>query len=218
MAAMRREMTTEGQVPQTPDEKIRARLFAKLKYHDPEYVLRGFLKVDLSLPLHRLPRAVRELRTRNLREHQFARQAALFTYGLSLALKRSLRFALHEADDHDAVLACRDGQVVEFNPLQLKELVPEHVNQRATFENVLRGLEKYADARDLFVAVYMNRDLKGFNFREIDTSRLRLAGLFLFGSVDPDGRRFLLVGDLTNPPNSRTAFPFDHPEPLESLP
>jgi hypothetical protein len=94
--------------------------------------------------------------------------------------------------DYDAVIRWQRADERRFTPLQLKEFVPDGVNDRATLDEIFEGLTRYRDSTDLTVAVFLNRR---FRLEEISCPRLTLGGLYLFG-VSPDQSQWFLMGDL----------------------
>lgn len=91
------------------------------------------------------------------------RQGALFAYGRSvLANDTSIKFAmvLKQADSVDTVLrsGAEEGGFT-YESVQLKEIVPDTVNEHQTLENLLESLSrKYCTGEKLTVAVHLNRD------------------------------------------------------------
>ena len=103
-----------------------------------------------------------------------------------------------------------------YAPVQLKALVPDHVNSGTSLQSEIDKLEKYQSSKDLIVAVHMNRQLQ-FVLSELRIPKLNLGGLWLFGSVAPDTSRFMLWGDLLNDPASHQ---YDYPvlnNPLQPI-
>jgi hypothetical protein len=66
---------------------------------------------------------------------------------------------LFEDRDIDCVARWIDRDTLHYCAVQLKELVPAHVNAGADIMAELAKLSKYADARDLVVAFYVNREV-----------------------------------------------------------
>ena len=98
-------------------------------------------------------------------------------------------------DDADAYLLWHDRVGQRFAPVQLKELPPEHLNARATLDELLLKLRKYPPSRQPpVVAVYTNRTM---HVAEITVpAGLNVASLWLYGAVTPDASRWCLLGDL----------------------
>jgi hypothetical protein len=107
--------------------------------------------------------------------------------------------------DYDAVVRWQRADERCFTPLQLKELVPDFVNDRATLEEILDRLTRYRDSSDVTAAVFLNRRLR---LEEISWSRLTLGGLYLFGAVSPDQSRWFLMGDLSSERASISTFSY----------
>lgn len=166
------------------------------QFLDPRAVLIKFDQVDRQFA-HRddMPEEVRSLRVRSLRPANYLRQAALFAYGMSHTQKKNIEFALLEDRDIDCITRWVDGDTVHYCPVQLKELVPEHVNATAQLESELAKLEKYADAREVVVAMYVNRRVH-LDFPITAPTNLRISELWLYGALSPDLRKWMLYGNL----------------------
>ena len=174
---------------------LRLREWQKLKYLDPELILRGLRNIALTQPLHTLPYEVRTLRRRDLRPYGEGRQAALFCYGMSKVFGRHVSFAQAEKSDYDIVARYVDGGTIRYVPVQLKELVPASVNPSADLQVELDKISKYADCRDLVVAFHLNGDRR-MEFSELRVPRESIAELWFFGARAPDQRKWLLIGDM----------------------
>ena len=188
--------------------RLRIREWQKLKYLDPEPILRGLREIAATQPLHELPYEVRSLRRRDLRPYHEGRQAALFCYGMSQVLGCPVLFAQAENSDYDIVARYVQGDTAHFVPVQLKELVPASVNPAADLQSELDKIAKYGDSRDLVVAFHLNGD------RRLELWRLRMptgaiGGLWFYGAKASDQREWLLIGDLLKVQNQ--AYEFLHP-------
>jgi|TARA_R110000787_G_C13425356_1_gene445216 hypothetical protein len=181
----------------------RIRQIAKKEFHDPAEVLRHFRSIELEMARHReagtidMPHKAHALRTNDLKNSREMRQAALFCYGMSVAINKPVLFSPEERDDYDFVASWFDGDAQHFAPVQLKELVPEHLNSRQTFEALLeKAKQKYTNSDDLTLAIYLNR-VGRFDPGEVRIDRdLKLAGIWAFGGTSPDQSKFGLWGDL----------------------
>src|SRR5690606_19753 len=88
-----------------------------------------------------------------------------------------------------------DDSTRHYCPVQLKEVVPEHLNICANFEAVVAGLKHYADSADLTVAIKLNRPDR-FDPAELRLPPdLRIGGLWVFGSLSAGQSEFGLWGD-----------------------
>lgn len=153
-----------------------------------------------------LPYKVRTLRTHGLRRWNEIRQAALFAYGISQRTPdRRFDFAHAQNADYDAVVRSQGVDEQCFTPVQLKEYVPDGVNDRATLGEILNGLTRYHDSSDLVVAIFLNRR---FRLEEIYVPPLNLGGLYLFGAAVPDQSRWFLIGDLLADDSSTSTFDY----------
>jgi len=166
-----------------------------LIFHDPAHVLREFRKLELSLPPGVDP-IVAQLRTPGLKEHREGREAALFTYGMSLASGKDIRFAHTEAEDYDFVTCWKDGDTANFTPVQLKELVSAERNPSASLPDLLASLAlKYPTPSSTVLAVYLNRGAKVDELMAVRVPSMGFAEVWYFCCVSPDAERWAIFGD-----------------------
>lgn len=190
----------------TVDTRIRE--WARLHYLDSEQILRSLRDIATTYPLHQLPYDVSSLRRRDLRVYGEGRQAALFCYAMSQVIHTPVSFAQSEASDYDIVARfVRDG-VMHYVPVQLKELVPEHLNPCTELQAELDKISKYADSTDLVVAFHLNRSAT-FQLSELRLPVATVGSLWLYGAMWPDQSRWIIVGNLLepNPPMLEFAYP-----------
>jgi hypothetical protein len=171
--------------------------FGRLEYHDPTEVLRNFRRVEIEITLS-TPDPVKHLRTNSLKRWRECREAALFCYGMSCRCGQPISFASDESADHDFVAAWVLAGVRHFAPVQLKELVPEQLNEHSTIDHLVQGLAKYR-SDTLTVAVHLNRrgTLEPSTLR---VPSLRIAALWFFWGAAPDQSKWCLFGDVLNEP------------------
>ena len=161
------------------------REWKKLKYHDPEIVLSEFRKIEENYFQIPLPQNVRNLRTHNLKNDREGREAALFCIGLSKYMGRKVIFSPTESSDYDFVVCWVEEDTMNYTGVQLKELVPEHLNPAAELNDLISGLERYKDSSNLIVAIHLNRRIQ-LDINTLTIPKLNLAGLFLFGAASED--------------------------------
>lgn len=167
----------------------------QIAFKDPEKVLAGLRWVEENLPIHELPDKVRNLRTRPLRQVLEMRQIALFSYGMSIAMKTRVDFALREEADFDALCSFEmQGQRV-FVPVQLKELVPERLNPESTFQGELDKLCKYKDSKDLIVAYHLNRKCK-FDVNKVSPPQGVVAEIWIVAAINLELTEWALIGNI----------------------
>jgi hypothetical protein len=178
-----------------------------LQYRDPRTVLLKFDQFEGQIADQNLPEDVRSLRVRSLRAAQYLRQAALFCYGMSHTSRLRVEFALFEDRDIDCVTRWMDGDTLHFCAVQLKELVPAHLNASADIVAELAKLSKYADARDLVVAFYVNREVH-LSFPMFVPAKIGVSEVWFYGATSPDRRHWMLYGDVLATP---TRYEFEYP-------
>lgn len=165
-----------------------------------EKILLGLLDVQLSYPLHELRYQAASLRTRELRDFGEGRQAALFCYGMSQRIGHAVSFAQHEARDYDVVARIEAGDQLNFVPVQLKAWVPEQVNPSSCLQAELDKLTKYADAKDICLAVYLNRSDK-LDFSQLQFPFSKVNELWFYWCSNPQQGEWTLAGNLVRPEN-----------------
>ena len=191
------------------DHEIRLRAWQKLQFREVAAILTGYADVEQHPQLGQLPAKVRNLRTRALKPFLELRQAAILCYGVAQVLEVPVYLAQSEADDYDFVAAYRIDGTIHYVPLQMKELVPSHLNSQATLQAELNKLKaKYRSSGDLVVGVHINRRVE-LVLSELDLSDLDIGELWLFGSDRPDGSEWFAMGNLldANPKEVRFSIP-----------
>ena len=139
--------------------------FAALSYRDPAVVLRELRQIEAQMVGANLSPQVRNLRTNGLKHIREFRHAALFCHGMSLRLGYQVLFSPVESSDYDFVATWRTADAQHFARVQLKELVPAHLNEGATVQALVDGLSKYS-GDDLIVAIFLNREGR-FSLEEV---------------------------------------------------
>ena len=78
-----------------------------------------------------------------------------------VATDATLRFAMVPTVDDSADAVLRTGTGTHhYEPVQLKEIVPETVNARQTLEELLADIaRRYCTREVLTIAIHLNRDL-----------------------------------------------------------
>jgi hypothetical protein len=111
---------------------------------------------------------------------------------MSLRIGHQVLFSPVESSDYDFVATWEIADVRHFAPVQLKELVPDHLNASATVQALVNGLSKYS-GDDLVVAVFLNRDGR-FSLEDLMLPALRIAELWFVFSTTPSQQLWQLVG------------------------
>lgn len=187
---------------------IRLRQLQQRDYRDPADVLRGFREVELTVLSQIEDPQIRRLRTRALKEWRETRLAALFCHKISVRSGQKVYVSKGEFEDADSVAMWQAGDEVRFTPIQIKEVAPNELNERASLQQVVDSLGKYADAEDLTVLIHLNRELR-FTPRSISfPSHSNIAALWVLGCVSPEQSRWALWGDyLDQPERSEFEYP-----------
>jgi hypothetical protein len=181
-------------------EGVAPREWQSLEFRDPKTVLLQFDEFERQYADRDIPEHIRSLRVRRLRPAEYLRQAALFCFGMSHTSRLNVQFALHEDRDIDCITRWMDGDTLHYCPIQLKELVPDHVNASTEFSGEVAKLSKYGDSRNLVVAFYINRTFH-LDFPVAVPPGLGISELWLFGATSPDRREWMLYGDVLGTPD-----------------
>ena len=179
-------------------EAVRINEWKSLRFSDPEPELIRLRELQLALADYIIDPRLGALRTNPLNSERQRREAAIFCYAISQALGIKIYYAPVESQDYDFVVVWQREDAQFFAPVQLKELVPAHVNPGASLAALLSGLEKYRNSRDLVVAIHLNREMR--NFAEVLVPKLAVAQVWLYGAISPDQSKWMLYGDLLDQP------------------
>ncbi|MEQ1489182.1 MAG: hypothetical protein ABL932_01400 [Terricaulis sp.] len=174
---------------------VRLRQFAKLDYGNPHRFLRELRKFEYTVAASDTALRLKTLRTNGLKREREMRDAALFCVGMSHNLGTEVLFAPVEDQDYDFVATWRTDATQHFCPVQLKEVVPTHLNPTASIQDVIGMLSHYGDSTDVSVAIKFNQigrfERAGVN----PPNRLQIGGLWVFGAVTEDQSMWALWGD-----------------------
>ena len=181
--------------------RTRLNHWRQLNYRNPEPVLRELRTIEVSVMenANEISPHVRTLRTNELKHIREFRQAAIFCHGMAQQLGCPVHFAPVEDSDYDFVAAYTIDECHHFVPVQLKELVPRHLNEAATLDEILHSLRKYPSSKDLTVVVYLNRQ-GTVTPRKIEDPELRIGALWLVCSTPPDASSWIMIGDMLTEP------------------
>jgi len=174
---------------------IRNRQFAQLEYGDPFGFLIKLRELEIHVASSDTDVRIRNLRSNNLKPVREMREAALFCVGMSERIGCKVLFAPVEQQDFDFVATFVVAECQHFVPVQIKEIVPTHLNNTTSPQHVINGLTKYADSKDLCIAVHLNR-VGHFDPEEICVpDNLFIGELWIFGSINEDQTEWGIWGD-----------------------
>lgn len=189
-------------------EKIRTNKWAQFKYHDPRDILIKLRELEVIVAQSNLDEKVKSLRKQKFNKYLEWRDAAIFCHGLAESvLKNKIYYAPVEDEDFDCVTLRQDDDYQVYTPLQIKEVVPNQINPQTDLNNEISKLQKYTDSKDLVVAIHLNRKGK-VEFSTINTPKLQIAQLWIFGAITENQDKWFLYGDLLANPNF---FDFEYP-------
>ncbi len=173
----------------------RWRLFASLRYGNPKGFLIALRELEPRVAASELSAREKSLRTNELKPWRELRDAALFCHFMGERYGTDVRIAKTESGDYDSVATWERDEERVFSPIQLKEVVPAELNPNTDVQAIINGLAKYASAPDLTAAIHLNRAGQ-FDPRTLVIPTLPVRSLWVFGSVNADASRWVLIGDL----------------------
>ncbi|MBK9442313.1 MAG: hypothetical protein IPN53_13805 [Comamonadaceae bacterium] len=189
-------------------EAIRLREAGRRDYRDPVPFLRRLRFIEHRLLVEPLDTEVRSLRTNRLKEWREARLGALFCHGMSERTGRKVFLSKGEFEDADFVGMWFDGDVQHFAPVQIKELVPEERNARATLDALVKGLSMYSGRNDLTVLLHFNRRTHFNPESLVLPPQLPIAALWVLACTDPTHSEWAIWGNfLEQVEGTRFAYP-----------
>lgn len=195
-------------------DTVRLRQYANLEYGDPRGFLIALRRTEWAVAYSPTPERIKTLRTQKLKPQREMRDAAIFCVGISERLGFDVQFAPTEEQDFDFITTWLDDRGTRnYNPVQLKEVVPPHLNASATIQAVVDGLARYADSVDVTVAIKINRPLR-FDPAELKApTNLQIGGLWFFAALTPDQSEFGLWGDFLSKNDPPLGTRFSYPLP-----
>lgn len=180
-------------------DNIQLRYFQSLNYHDPQAYLRDVSKIYSNDCFDNLSPEIRNLRTNDLKLHRERLDAAIFCLGACAITNMSVWFDSIEDQDYDFVLRLGEGENHQFVPVQLKEYVPDYLNNRSSLQGIVDKIaEKYRSSPKLTVAIKYN-NASHFNPSDLVIPKnLNIKELYVFGSISKDGKQWRIWGDFIN--------------------
>jgi hypothetical protein len=180
-------------------DRILRNAIKRHRYIDPEKALKSLRELERAVAQSDLDPKVKALRTNRLRRDRELREAALFCYGQSCRIQRRVRFFPYEDSNFDIVAVWENEGVQHVAPVQLKEVVPEHLNQETSLQSVINGLVKYPSSLELTVAIHVNREGL-FDPNKLRIPLLSIGALWVFGSKSKDQSEWFLFGNMLRTP------------------
>lgn len=185
------------------NDQIRLREWSRLEFRDPDELIRRFIALEKLIVDSSISDREKALRTNELKTIRETRQAALFALGLRRwAGNDSVEIAATEDWDYDAVFRRREDGFMSYTPVQLKEVVAERWNKTASIDAILKKLVKLQSSGDLIVGIHHARTVTDGKLEVTVPKNLKLAGLFVFGSVSADLSEWMIAGDFTKDESS----------------
>lgn len=181
-------------------DRITARKWRLLEWRDPCADLVNLGRSAAEFEQRGIVVTHDDLRQRELKAYLERKQGALFAHFVSYAiLKAPIAYAIVEDEDYDCVLSWKLEGKSHYARLQLKEIVPPHINPNATIGSELAKLGKYPTSDQTIVAVHVNQE-GPLVWSAIAKPSTSVAEIWLYASLAPDQSRWFLYGDLLNRP------------------
>jgi hypothetical protein len=183
------------------------RSFNELLFYDPKPILVKLRTLEKELAASDVEPKVRALRTNGLKEYREKRDAAIFTYGMGVVQGAKIVYAPVERSDFDFVTMWHEGTVQHFCAVQLKELVPEHLNPTASLQSLIDSTMRYSPSTDTIPAVKLNREGRA-GLNELNLTGVPFKQVWFFWASAPGGSEWTLFGDaLTGTGQAEFAYP-----------
>jgi len=104
-----------------------------------------------------------------------------------------------EDEDYDCVLWCTPSGRSRYARVQLKEVVPPHLNPKATIDAELAKLSKCASSTQTIVAIHINQ-AGPLDFTTIAKPTTSVAEIWPYSAAAADQSRWFLYGNLLDRP------------------
>jgi hypothetical protein len=186
--------------PMKPVDRATRSMWRSLNWRDPRTDLVELGKLHGRLVKEGHQPEVDHLRNHELQQYLEQRQAALFAHFVSEAiLKAPIAYAMKETEDYDCVLWWKIEKHSFYTPVQLKEIVPHHLNPKTSINSELFKLSKYATASKTIAAFHVNQS-GHLDFSSIDVPKTGLSEVWLYGSLSADQAKWFLYGNILDSP------------------
>jgi hypothetical protein len=181
-------------------DRITGRKWQALPWRDPRRDLVNLGRAQADFLERGISVTHDDLRQHGLKPHLERKQGALFAHFVSHAiLKAPIAYAMVEEEDYDCVLKWKIDQRNRYARVQLKEIVPPHINPNATIESELAKLRKYPTSNQTIVAVHINQE-GPLVWSSIAKPTTSVAEIWLYSALTPDQSLWFLYGDLLDRP------------------
>jgi hypothetical protein len=174
---------------------VNDRRWFKLGYKNPLRYLIEMQDVVIKSGILNHPSSQKILNDRKLRPLKEDRRCAIFCYGLGITTNSKIVFSSFESSDYDYVLCIEHNNNKWLVPLQMKQLVSAEVNPSASIQSEINKLKKYADSKNLVVAIHINRFVE-YSIQDLDFSELNIGELWFFGNFPEDKYKWRIHGNI----------------------
>jgi len=176
--------------------RITIREWKKLHYRDARTDLVNLGRLQGAMDKAGNAPTLADLRTRELRKYLEFRQAALFTYLVGrFVVKPPLGYAMYEHEDYDSVIRWKEQRRNCYVAVQLKEIVPTHLNPKAEINVELAKLAKYVTSEHTVVAFHLNQS-RLLDFSALAKPDTSCKEIWLYGALSSNQSQWFLYGNL----------------------
>lgn len=142
-----------------------------------------------------------DLRNHELGKYIEARQAALFTFFVGqMVVMAPTEYAMCEDQDYDCIVRWKEQRRNCYVAVQLKEIVPKHLNPKAEINAELAKLAKYVASESTIVAVHLNQT-GPLDFSNLKMPETSCSEIWIYGALSSDQSRWFLYGNLIKEPS-----------------
>lgn len=164
--------------------------------------------MELQVSSWEMPVAIKNLRTGNLKTAREARNAALFAHGMASIVGEKVLVSPGEDADADFFTCVGTGDSRKFTSIQLKELVPGHLNPSQTIADLM-GAQRQRPPTDTILAVLINRRMRPA-YAELASYRVPFSELWFYWAASEDQSQWQIYGDAQSQPR---LYDFTYPAP-----
>lgn len=187
-------------------DRIQLKQIARQRRIDPDKALPQLHEIEVAISRSDVDPKIKTLRTTGLKRERELWNACLFCYGMSVRIGKKVWVCPHEDSDIDFVAYWKDKQE-HFAPIQLKEVVPHHLNAKTSLHSVIENNETKYNNPNLTLVIRLNQQGR-LDPNEVALPRLNIAALWAFGAASDDGARWFVFGDMLEEPSFTF---FDYP-------
>ena len=181
--------------------RITIRKWEKLAYRDARADLVNLGRLQGAMDKAGDSPTLADLRNHELKKYLEIRQAALFTYFVGQVVVRApIGYAMYEDEDYDCIIRWREQRRNCYVAVQLKEIVPTHLNPKADVDAELAKVaKKYTASKSTIVAFHLNQSGL-LDFANVKKPATTCSEIWFYGALSPNQSQWFLFGNLLKEP------------------